>query len=124
MLPRWFMAVDPRFGTPRSSILFYGVAGVAFGLWEGFEGLAVAGTLVRLVTYLICAAALPVMERREGRTNLLHLACAAFAIVSTIWVATHAEARAWMVLAGILAGGTLRYFIAARQAPSAELPAQ
>ncbi|MXP09872.1 APC family permease [Pseudoblastomonas halimionae] len=118
LLPRWFAKVDPRFHTPRNSILFYGVFAVLFGLWEGFEVLAVAGTLVRLTTYLICSAALPVLEKREGALNPLHLACSLFAIASTIWVATHADARAWMTLAAIIAGGTLLYFIASRERPA------
>src|SRR3546814_496862 len=57
MLPRWFRTVHPRFRTPSNSILFYGVAAIMFGFWEGFEVLAVAGTLVRLITYLITCLA-------------------------------------------------------------------
>ncbi|MBX7483127.1 APC family permease [Qipengyuania qiaonensis] len=115
MLPRWFMMVDERRGTPRNSILFYGVFAILFGLWEGFEVLAVAGTMVRLVTYLICCAALPVLERREGALNPLHLAASLFAIVVSIWVATHADMRALAIFAAIVAGGTLLYFVAARE---------
>ncbi|HAW35194.1 MAG TPA: cationic amino acid transporter, partial [Erythrobacter sp.] len=44
MLPRWFEYVHPRFLTPFNAILFYGVAAMLFGLWEGFEVLAIAGT--------------------------------------------------------------------------------
>lgn len=120
MLPRWFERVDPRFHTPRNSILFYGVFAILFGLWEGFEVLAVAGTMVRLVTYLICSLALPVLEKREGASNPVHLICAILAVISTVWVATHADAKAYMVLGGILVGGAVLYAIAARQTP--EMP--
>ena len=120
MLPRWFGYVHPRFLTPFNSILFYGVAGILLGLWEGFAVLAVAGTLTRLVTYLISCAALPVLEKREGRLDPLHTAIAVFAFVSTIWVSTHADAKAYMVLGGPLAGGTLLYFIAGREKPIGE----
>ena len=117
MLPRWFMAVDAKQGTPRNSILFYGGFAILFGLWEGFEVLAVAGTMVRLVTYLICCAALPVLERREGTLNPLHLAASLFAIVSSLWVATQADPEALLIFGAIVAGGTLLYFIAARERP-------
>ena len=59
MLPRWFLGLSKKYGTPANAILFTGVASIAFGMWEGFAVLAVAGTLIRLVTYCICAAALP-----------------------------------------------------------------
>ncbi len=117
MLPAWFMGLSKRWLTPANSIVFGGVASVALGLWEGFEVLAMAGTLVRLVTYVICAAALPVLERREGMNSPFHLACAAFAVISSLWVATHADANAYLVLAGILVGGTVLYFLAARETP-------
>lgn len=116
MLPRWFMAVSPKLGTPVNSIVFYGVASILFGLWEGFMVLALAGTLTRLLTYLISAAALPVLEWREGRVVPLHLACALFAIVSTVWVSTFADAKSWGVFAGLVIAGTLLYFVAAREA--------
>ncbi|TIX51752.1 APC family permease [Alteraurantiacibacter aquimixticola] len=117
MLPRWFMAVSPRFGTPANAIIFITVAAILLGFWEGFAVLAIAGTLIRLVTYGICAAALPVIEQREGRVVPLHLAMAIVALASSIWVATHVDARAVTVLVGILLGGALLYAIAARTTP-------
>lgn len=123
MLPRWFLGVSPRFGTPANAILFTGAASIAFGMWEGFAVLAVAGTLIRLVTYLICAAALPVLEHREGRVRPTHAIMSALAIISTLWVATQVGAQAVLVLAGLLALGTLLYFVAGRQEAVAQLEA-
>src|SRR5690606_39308896 len=57
MLPRWFMRVSPRLKSPTNSILFYGAACTFFGLIGGFAFLAVAGTLTRLVMYIVTAAA-------------------------------------------------------------------
>jgi amino acid transporter len=118
MLPRWFMAVSPRLGTPVNSILFYGVASILFGLWEGFLVLALAGTLTRLLTYIISAAALPVIEHREGKIDPLHAVMAVLAIASSIWVSTHANAQSWQVFGGIFVVGTGLYFIARREAPN------
>ena len=122
MLPRWFLGVSKRFGTPTNAILFGGIAGIAFGLWEGFAVLAIAGTLVRLVTYVISAAALPVIERREGAMKPWHLAASIFAVVSTIWVASHADLKSFYAFIGLMALGTLLYFIAAREKPLQPAP--
>lgn len=113
MLPHWFMAVSARFGTPANAIIFTTLAAILLGFWEGFAVLAVAGTLIRLVTYAICAAALPKLEHREGALNWLHAAVAAIAVALSIWVATHVDLQAVLVLAGILALGSLLYWIAA-----------
>lgn len=117
MLPRWFAYVHPRYGTPFNSILFYGVAAILFGLWEGFEVLAIAATLIRLITYIITSLALPVLEYREGRIVPLHLVCVILAVASSIFVAMQADQQKWLVFAGLVAAGTLFYFIAARQKP-------
>lgn len=117
MLPRWFLAVSQRYGTPANAILFTGAASIAFGMWEGFAVLAVAGTLIRLVTYGICAAALPVLEQREGGLVPLHALCALLAIGVSLFVALQVDRQAVIVLGGMLLGGTLLYFVAARQSP-------
>ena len=117
MLPSWFEYVHPRFLTPSNAILFYGVLAVLFGLWEGFEVLAVAGTLVRLITYIVTSLALPVLEHREGRIVPFHLFCVIVAVASSLFIASQAQAQSWMVLGGFFAAGTLLYFIAARQKP-------
>lgn len=118
MLPRWFMGVSSRLHTPVNSILFYGGASILFGLWEGFMVLALAGTLTRLLTYLIAAFALPVIEHREGRINPFHAFVSALTVLSTIWVGTHADATSWKVFAGIVVAGTLLYFIARQEQPA------
>ena len=112
LLPAWFGRLHPRLGTPANAIVFYGVFAIGLGLWEGFALLAVAGTLVRLVTYLVTCLALPVLEWREGRIVPLHLGCCVLAVCSTLWVASYAEARAWAVMALILALGTGFYLLA------------
>ena len=121
MLPRWFMAVSPRLDTPVNSILFYGAASIAFGLWEGFLVLALAGTLTRLLTYLIAAFALPVIEHREGRIDPVHGFVSILTVLSTIWVGTHADAQSWQVFGGLVVAGTLLYFVARQERPAEPL---
>jgi amino acid transporter len=112
MLPRWFAQLSPRFLTPANSILFYGLVAALLSLWGGFAALAAASTLTRLLTYLITAAALPVIERREGRVNRLHLAVAGLATAATVWIATHATVQSWTMFGALIAVGTVLYVIA------------
>ena len=121
MLPRWFLGVSPRFGTPANAIIFTGLASIAFGMWEGFAVLAVAGTLIRLITYCISAAALPTLEWREGALNPLHAGCSVLAITVSVFVALQVSGQAVLVFFGMLALGTLLYFLAARRAPETDL---
>lgn len=112
MLPKWFAQLSPRFLTPANSILFYGLVSALLSLWGGFGALAAASTLTRLLTYLITAAALPVIERREGRVNRLHLAVAGLATAATVWIATHATLQSWTMFGALIAAGTALYLIA------------
>lgn len=116
-LPQWFMHVSRRHQTPDHSILFYGGTAILFGLWGGFAALAVASTLARLVTYLLSAAALPVLNLREGAdVPRWHWPIIGLAVVSTLWVASHASAESYQMLGVIFVMGTVLYFIASREA--------
>lgn len=119
MLPKWFLGVSEKYGTPGNAILFTGVASILFGVWEGFAALAVAGTLTRLVTYGICAAALPTLEWREGKVQPFHAVCALLAIGISLFVAMQVSEQAVMVLFGLLTLGTLLFFVAAQKEPVA-----
>lgn len=114
MLPNWFERIHPRFLTPANSILFYGFVGALFSLTGGFTVLAAASTLSRLLTYVISSAALPMIENHEGRIRPLHLLFAVLALASSFWVASHANAQAWMTFGVLIAVGTLLYLIAQR----------
>jgi len=116
MLPRIFAHVSARFHTPDASILFYGGAAIVFSLWGGFAILAVASTLSRLVMYLLTALALPVLERRDaGKAPWRHVLIAGLAVLSVLWVASHASAQAFQILGLILIVGTGLYFLARRE---------
>lgn len=121
MLPGWFRHVSPRFLTPDVSILFLGACSIAFSLTGGFVILATAATLSRLMAYLICSAAVPVLRFRGGPASgadigKFELAMAALAFAISVWVATHADTRAWLTLGGILVVGMILYLVARRRA--------
>ncbi|APE29235.1 APC family permease [Aurantiacibacter gangjinensis] len=115
MLPAWFEKVHPRFLTPFNSIAFYGIFSAAFAVWDGFVALAAASTLCRLLTYCITAAALPVIEKREGMLNPLHAVVAVLAFAASVWIASHANADAWQMFGTLVLVGTGLYFIARRR---------
>jgi amino acid transporter len=126
MLPGWFRHVSPRFLTPDVSIVFLGACSIAFSLTGGFVILSTAATLSRLMTYLICSAAVPVLRWRGGRTSgadigWIELAMAALAFAVSVWVATHTDMRAWLTLGAILVVGTGLYLMARRR-PRIEQP--
>jgi amino acid transporter len=115
MLPRWFEQVSPRFKTPANAIVFYGVGSGIMAVAGGFTLLATASTLSRMLTYVITAAALPVLEWREGIRNSVHMIVATLAIAISVWIACQAEMRAWAVFAGLVGLGTVLYFLATRR---------
>ncbi len=115
MLPGWFERIHPRFLTPANAILFYGFTGALFSLTGGFAALAAASTLTRILTYVITAAALPMIEHREGRIKPLHGLMAVLALASCVWIASHAGMQSWTTFGGLFVVGTILFLIARRQ---------
>ena len=114
LLPKWFERVSPQWHTPVNSILFMGVAGGALALTGSFVWLAVVSTLARLFVYGACISALPAARRAAGRaTGESLLALIAGGLLVCLWAASQSELRSWLMLAGLLAGGTLLYAVAA-----------
>jgi amino acid transporter len=64
-LPALLGRVHPRFRTPHASILTYSLLALAFGLPGSFEWNATLSAIVRLVTYGLTCAALPVLRRHS-----------------------------------------------------------
>lgn len=116
MLPTWFERIHPRYLTPSNSILFYGFASALFSLTGGFAALAAASTLTRLLTYAITAAALPAVERQEGKVDWWHLTVAILALISCFWLATNASQQSWMTFGSLFAFGTVLFVVARRSA--------
>ena len=116
MLPAWFARVHARFLTPANSIVFFGAVTALLAAAGGFALLAAASTLTRMLTYAISAAALPAIERRAGGLVPLHTVMAALALAASIWIASHADAKAWLIFAVLIGAGTVLYLSARRRA--------
>ncbi len=119
VMPRVLGHVSRRFGTPDVSILLLGIVASLFALSGAFVFLAVASTLSRIVSYLLCAAALPVLRRREvargeGAWRAREIAMPILATLACLWIARQADADAFGMVAAIIAVGTLLYFAARR----------
>jgi amino acid transporter len=113
-LPAWFGAVHTRHQTPANAIMFYAVLSALLALSGGFIWLAAMSTVVRLLVYVGCIAALPVLHRRLGeQPGQFRLKGGALipilALLPSLWLASHAELKSWLVTAAFAAVGALLY---------------
>ena len=126
MLPKWFGAVHPRYSTPGNSIVFLGALALALALSGTFAELVIASSLTRLITYVLCIAALPIIHRRasedvKAAAFLLPggFAIPSIALVISLWIASHSGRDEWLLTGGLLALGVALFGVAryARQSP-------
>ncbi|MEO0438494.1 MAG: APC family permease [Pseudomonadota bacterium] len=121
MLPRWFGVVHPRHATPANSILALGALSLCFALSGSFVVLAVASSLTRLLTYIVCIASLPSIRRRADalvRAQALHLPggylIPAVALLICLWMVSYSPFDAWLISAATLLCGLVLYGVARR----------
>lgn len=119
MLPGWFGRIHAVHATPGNSILFFGALTLAFGLSGSFAWLAAASSLTRLLVYLLCIAALPMIRRRADAESRAHsfrlkggylVPVLAFALCT--WVAWQATVGSWQITGGLLLAGVVLYAVA------------
>jgi len=123
MLPQWFGAIHGKYATPGNSILFLGAMSLAFALSGSFAWLAAASSLTRLVVYVLCIGALPVIRRRadeEGRSRAFRLKggyiIPGIALVLCIWIAAQSTKESWQVTGALVVAGLALYWLARRSA--------
>lgn len=121
LLPDWFGAVHRKYATPGNSILFFGALSMAFALSGSFAWLAAASSLTRLIVYVLCIGALPVIRRRadeEARARAFRLkggyAIPAVALVLCVWIAMQSTMESWAVTGSLLLAGLVLYLVARR----------
>lgn len=119
MLPEWFGRVHARYATPGNSILFLAALALVFGLSGSFTWLAAASSLTRLIVYLLCIAALPIIRNKaddEARARAFRLKGGYFvpvvAFVLCVWVAMQSTAASWQVTGALLLAGLLLFAVA------------
>lgn len=120
-LPDWFAGVHEQYRTPNNAIGFYGLLCLVLAITGSFVWLAAMSTLVRLVTYIICIAALPRLARQSADPEYEFrlpggLLIPAIALVLSLWLVTHASALSWGLTLAFAAIGSALYFLARRTA--------
>jgi amino acid transporter len=124
MLPEWFGRVHSRYATPGNSILFLAALALVFALSGSFVWLATASSLTRLVVYVLCIAALPIIRRNadaEAHARAFRLKggylIPAVAFVLCAWIAMQSTAESWQVTGALLLAGLVLYAIARTRRP-------
>nr|WP_294847197.1 APC family permease [uncultured Sphingomonas sp.] len=102
-------------GAPHVSILAYGAIGLLLVSTGSFVFLAVVSSLTRLFSYVTCAAAVPVLDRRAGVVRVGRgMAVPALAILLCLWAAAQSSGKEWATFAAFFAAGTILFLIARR----------
>ncbi len=119
MLPKWFGQVHERYSTPANSILVFGALGLILSLSGSFVFLAAASSLTRLIAYVMCISALPVIRHKatpEEKVKAYQLkggyAIPAVALLLSIWVGLQSEWHSWLVTGILLLAGLVLYTLA------------
>jgi amino acid transporter len=122
LLPRWFGEVHEKYSTPGNSILLLGALGLVFALSGSFVWLAAASSLTRLITYVLCIGALPIIRNKatpEEREDAYRLkggyVIPGIAMLLCLWIGFQAEMRSWIVTGGLLVFGLLLYALAGKR---------
>ncbi|NNM77795.1 amino acid permease [Sphingomonas sp. ID1715] len=124
-LPAWFGAVGAKSGAPVNSILFCGAFSIAMAVGQHFVWLATLSTFVRLLTYALCIAALPIIERTVAAEKDQFrlpggLAIPAIGFLLTIWLMAHSTADNFLIAGTIVAVGSAVFWFCTRRATPAE----
>jgi len=122
LLPEWFGQIHEKYSTPGNSIIFLGGLGLVFALTGSFAYLAAASSLMRLIAYVLCIAALPAIRNQatdEEKAEAYRLkggyAIPGFAFVLCLWIGAQASLLSWQVTGGLVSAGLVLYAISARR---------
>ena len=97
-----------------------GGLGLVFALSGSFAWLAAASSLTRLISYVLCISALPVIRKKATDEELADAyrlkggyTIPVLALALCLWIGAQANARSWIVTGGLLAVGLVLYALAA-----------
>ncbi|MCA1652798.1 MAG: APC family permease [Sphingomicrobium sp.] len=123
-LPAWFGKVNERSGAPVNSILFCGVLSIAMALGENYVWLIILSTFIRLLTYLLCIASLPIIERTmptqpEQFKLPGGLTIPIVGFVLTIWLIGQSTAKNVFIASLMIVVGTIMFWFSRRKVDAA-----
>jgi len=118
-LPAWLGKVNERSRAPVNSILFCGIFAMGMAVSQGFVWLVTLSTFARLLSYALCIASLPNIERtipvQEGQFRLpWGLTIPGIGFVLTIWLISHSTADKFLIAGLIIAFGSLVFWLCTR----------
>jgi APA family basic amino acid/polyamine antiporter len=118
LLPPWFGRIHEKYSSPANSIVFLGVLAAVLALSGSFVYLAVASSLMRLITYVVCIAALPVIKGQSDRATLERAfqvkggyTIPLVALGLCLWMMSHSSAESWMLVGILLSVGLVLYWL-------------
>ena len=118
LLPQWFARINEKYSTPDRSILVMGAMALVLGLSSNFVELAIGSSVVRLLGYIICIAALPVIRKNaspEAREQSWRLpggyAIPVVALGVCIWLVAQSKGDDWIKVSILLAIGIVLYLV-------------
>ena len=118
LLPSWFGQIHAKFATPANSVMFLGAMSAALALSGTFARLAIASALTRMLTYIVCIAALPVIKGKADHATIAKAfkvpggyTIPFIAFVLCLWLASKSPAEAWQLVGIMLAVGLGLYWL-------------
>lgn len=121
LLPKWFMKLKGKEASPVNSILFFSALCTALALSGTFMLLAISTSLSRLIIYILCILALPIVKYRateESKENSFKLKggylIPVISLIICCWAASHSSFEALALIMGLLLVGYIPYFIKQR----------
>lgn len=114
-LPGWFGRVSAGHGVPRNAVIAIGLFTVGLAVSGGFTVLAVLSVAARLLVYLCCISALPVVRHRRGEAmSTIEKASVAFAGALCLWLVSQSNVQSWLALLATMAAGIAVLILARR----------
>jgi amino acid transporter len=121
LLPAWFGNIHPKYATPDHSILVMGGLALVMALTGSFVELAVASSLSRMLSYILCIGALPVIRHRasDEMNARAYRVRGGFAVplvglAICLWLTAQASAQNWKTVGILLTIGFALYAIERR----------
>jgi amino acid transporter len=118
LLPDWFKRVHERYSSPANSVMFLGGLAFLIAMSGTFVRLAIATSLARLLAFLVCIAALPVIRRRaneEAASRAFRISggntIPAVAFILCLWVVAQSPLDSWAIVGGLLVVGLVSYLL-------------
>ena len=121
LLPAWFGNIHPKYATPDHSILVMGGLALVIALTGSFVELAVASSLSRMLSYILCIASLPIIRNRASeamRDRAYRIRggylVPAIGLAICLWLTAQATAQNWRTVGILLAIGFVLYALERR----------